>query len=122
MKGGKIAVMDIKIKTEEVLGLATYNSLKELFTHWYGDILISIDFKESQEDDTRSKEEPPEICQQCKWCHNKQCWFDDHYHNAFDGDIDVCFEPEHESIDKQLILDEYWEKIHKLAEENQKNA
>lgn len=122
MKDGKIAVMEIKLKTEEVLGIVNWNSLKEMFGHWYGYILISMDVKEYQEEDTREKVEPPEICQQCKWCHNKQCWFNDTFHDAFDGDVDVCFEPEHESIDKQLILDKYWEKIHKLAKEDQKNV
>lgn len=107
-KEGKIAVMRIVVKTEEEIGLVSANSIKDMMSHWYPD-LISIDIQESLEDDTREKADPPEICQQCKNCHNKQCWFGDFYNEDFDGDVDVCFEPKHESIDKQASLYKYWE-------------
>lgn len=120
MKNGKIAVMTIVVETEEVIGLVSANSIKDMMSHWYPD-LISIDIQESQIDDTREKPDPPWFCQQCKWCHNKQCWFNDSFQSELDGDVDVCFEPKDKSIDKQAVIDKYWKEIYRLAEEDQKN-
>ncbi len=111
-KKGKIAVMDIKIKTEEILGLAQANSVKSMLVHWCGGSLISIDIQESLEEDTREKPVIPFPCNvPCKWVANSQCWFNDCFHGDFDGDFDTCFEPKNESIDKQVIIDKYWENI-----------
>ena len=122
MKNGKIAVLTVKIKTESPLNYPEIKSLKDTLEHWWGDLLISVDSQESQEEDTREKPKVPEICGKCKWCHNKQCWFNDTFHGEMDGDVDVCFAPKHESIDKQSILDKYWEDIEKLVKEDVKNG
>lgn len=103
--------MKITLKTETPLGLTTINSLRDLFKVWYGDVLISCEIEEDMIKDKRYKPEPPEICQQCKWCTNTQCWFEDQYHPDFDGDWENCFTPKDESIDRESIISEYYNKL-----------
>lgn len=117
MKNGKIAVLNIKVKTESHLNLPEITSLKEMMSHWWGERLISVDVQEGEEKDNREKPDPPEICQQCKNCHNKQCWFGDYFNMDLDGDVDVCFDAK--TGNTQEILDKYWENIAKLIAKNQ---
>jgi len=56
MKNGKIAVLNVKIKTESPLNYPEIVSLQEMMGHWWGERLISIDTQESQEEDIREKE------------------------------------------------------------------
>lgn len=117
MKNGQIAVLNIKVKTESPLNLPEITSLQEMMSHWWGERLISVDVQEGEEKDNREKPDPPEICQLCKYCHNKQCWFEDIFHEDLDGDYDVCFIAKIGNT--QEILNKYWEKIEKLAKEEE---
>lgn len=92
MKNGKIAVVKIEIKSEEIINDGVISYIENLIKHHIGDTIISVNTTQRRKRDRRRKPSTPFPCNLCKWCHNKQCWYEDNFYPEFDTFYEDCFD------------------------------